>query len=246
MTNSKCQVVRSQAGFTLVELAIVMIIIGLLIGGVLKGQELIGNARVTSTIAQIKAIDAATSTFKDMYAALPGDVRGPGNRLPNCTADNCTASGNGNGIIDAGFNAAPTGEAATFFVHLSAADLLSGLNPAGDGGAWNSLYPAATVSGGYHVGGVRAAAELTGAVATVGARSGTYLVLTQTAGAAPAATLTPNQAFRIDAKLDDGVPGTGSTRSNGGGEGGGGCASATAYNESVPDAACFLYTRIQG
>jgi prepilin-type N-terminal cleavage/methylation domain-containing protein len=55
----------SQAGFTLVELAIVMIIIGLLIAGVLKGQELIANARVTSTVAQVKAIDAAISTFKD-------------------------------------------------------------------------------------------------------------------------------------------------------------------------------------
>ena len=62
----------SQAGFTLVELAIVMIIIGLLIAGVLKGQELIGNARVTATVAQIKGIDAATSTFKDTYSDLPG------------------------------------------------------------------------------------------------------------------------------------------------------------------------------
>ena len=47
-----------------------MIIIGLLIAGVLKGQELIGNARVTSTVAQMKAIDAAISTFKDTYQAL--------------------------------------------------------------------------------------------------------------------------------------------------------------------------------
>ena len=62
---------RAQAGFTLVELAIVMIIIGLLIAGVLKGQALIGNAKVTAQVAQIKSIDAATSTFKDMYAALP-------------------------------------------------------------------------------------------------------------------------------------------------------------------------------
>ena len=66
----------SQAGFTLVELAIVMIIIGLLIAGVLKGQELIGNARVTSTVAQIKAIDAAYSTFKDTYASLAGRYNG--------------------------------------------------------------------------------------------------------------------------------------------------------------------------
>jgi prepilin-type N-terminal cleavage/methylation domain-containing protein len=72
---------RSQAGFTLVELAIVMIIIGLLIAGVLKGQQLIGNAKVTAQVAQFKAIDAATSTFKDMYASLPGDITNPNTRL---------------------------------------------------------------------------------------------------------------------------------------------------------------------
>ena len=64
---------RAQAGFTLVELAIVMIIIGLLIAGILKGQQLIGNAKVTSQVAQIKGIDAATSTFKDMWT-YPGFV----------------------------------------------------------------------------------------------------------------------------------------------------------------------------
>jgi hypothetical protein len=59
-----------------------MIIIGLLIAGVLKGQQLIGNAKVTAQVAQVKAIDAATSTFKDMYAALPGDMLVPNTRLP--------------------------------------------------------------------------------------------------------------------------------------------------------------------
>ena len=77
---------KSQAGFTLVELAIVMIIIGLLIGGVLKGQELITNAQITATVAQVKSIDGATTTFKDMYNALPGDMLNPAGRLPNCAA----------------------------------------------------------------------------------------------------------------------------------------------------------------
>jgi prepilin-type N-terminal cleavage/methylation domain-containing protein len=86
---------RAEGGFTLVELAIVMIIIGLLIAGVLKGQELIGNARVTATVAQIKAIDAATSTFKDTYQDIPGDMINPGVRLPNCT-NMCATVGNGN------------------------------------------------------------------------------------------------------------------------------------------------------
>jgi prepilin-type N-terminal cleavage/methylation domain-containing protein len=72
---------RAQAGFTLVELAIVMIIIGLLIAGVLKGQALIQNAQVTATVAQTKAIEATTTTFRDTYNALPGDITTP---QPSC------------------------------------------------------------------------------------------------------------------------------------------------------------------
>ncbi|HIL28602.1 MAG TPA: prepilin-type N-terminal cleavage/methylation domain-containing protein, partial [Micavibrio sp.] len=84
---------KKQAGFTLVELAVVMIIIGLLIGGVLKGQELIANAQIASTVAGIKGIDAATSTFNDTYNAFPGDMSNALTRLPNCAAP--CANGNG-------------------------------------------------------------------------------------------------------------------------------------------------------
>ena len=77
---------EEQKGFTLVELAIVMIIIGLLIGGVLKGQELINNAQVTSTITSIKGLDAAINTFEDMFSSFPGDMANPQSRLPSCLA----------------------------------------------------------------------------------------------------------------------------------------------------------------
>ena len=76
MTSLNIEQIREDKGFTLVELAVVMIIIGLLVGGILKGQEMIANTQVTSTIAQIKAIDGAVGTFRDMYDAFPGDMQG--------------------------------------------------------------------------------------------------------------------------------------------------------------------------
>lgn len=62
-----------QAGFTLVEIAIVLVIIGLLLGGVLKGQELIENSRIKSIVNDMKAIQAAYNGYIDRYKALPGD-----------------------------------------------------------------------------------------------------------------------------------------------------------------------------
>ena len=62
-----------QTGFTLVEIAIVLVIIGLLLGGVLKGQELIENSRIKSIVNDMKAIQAAYNGYIDRYKALPGD-----------------------------------------------------------------------------------------------------------------------------------------------------------------------------
>ncbi len=63
----------NQKGFTLIEIAIVLVIIGLLLGGVLKGQELIQNARVRNIIAQQDGIKAAFFGFQDRYRGIPGD-----------------------------------------------------------------------------------------------------------------------------------------------------------------------------
>lgn len=64
---------RNQKGFTLVEIAIVMVIIGLLIGGILKGQEMIQNAKVKRVVKQADEMRAAVMTFYDKYGQLPGD-----------------------------------------------------------------------------------------------------------------------------------------------------------------------------
>lgn len=107
-------------GFTLVELAIALMVIGLLIGGVLKGQELIENAKVTSFIRQVKAYDAAGLIFRNTYGALPGDIKRP-NRIPNCTTDLCLTPGDGNGQIGT-----LDEEIYNFFPHLTKANMIQG------------------------------------------------------------------------------------------------------------------------
>jgi prepilin-type N-terminal cleavage/methylation domain-containing protein len=246
---------RGQAGFTLVELAIVMIIIGLLIAGVLKGQALIGNAKVTAQVAQFKSIDAAVSTFKDMYAALPGDILTPTTRLPNCGAAPCNIAGGGDGNIGPvgggtlTFGAVPTTEQSNFFVHMSAADLITGINPAlllTFGGQ----YPAAKLNGGITpgtlAGGVVPNNGLSIPAASV--MGGLYLLLDNVANAAAPATgdVTANEAARIDTKVDDGVPSSGSVFPGGAGNCVVGAAPNATYNESVQGQNCNLFVRIQG
>ena len=64
---------RMRKGFTLVELSIVLVIIGLLIGGVLKGKSMIDNAKVKRIKSDIDGIVAATYGYQDKYGFLPGD-----------------------------------------------------------------------------------------------------------------------------------------------------------------------------
>jgi len=85
---------RHQSGFTLIEIAIVLVIIGLLLGGILKGQELITSARVRNLIAQLDGTKAAFFGFQDRYRALPGDFTLATTQVPGGSQN-----GNGDGQI---------------------------------------------------------------------------------------------------------------------------------------------------
>ena len=64
---------RQQSGFTLVEMAVVLVIIGLLLGGVLKGQELINSAKAKSLVNDFRATATFVYGYQDRFRALPGD-----------------------------------------------------------------------------------------------------------------------------------------------------------------------------
>jgi len=105
---------RNQKGFTLVEIAIVLVIIGLLIGGVLKGQAMIQNAKVKRVVKSADELRAAFYTFYDKYGAYPGDENN-GNIPPGETG----SDGDGSGQIS-------NAEAPLVFSDLALADIISG------------------------------------------------------------------------------------------------------------------------
>ena len=118
-----------QTGFTLVEIAIVLVVIGLLLGGILKGQQLINSARVRNLADQNTSIQAAYYGFIDRFRNLPGDMLakdacaniGSDIDSAGCASNSSTIGGDGNGRIDT------IGEASAVWAHLSVAGFLNGV-----------------------------------------------------------------------------------------------------------------------
>jgi len=101
---------RRQRGFTLVEIAIVTIIVALLIGGVLRGQEMVAQARTKSLVSDFVGITAAVQAYQDRYRYLPGDDAGGAARWGSYNAK----SGTGDGTVSGLYNdPVPPGDPAT-------------------------------------------------------------------------------------------------------------------------------------
>ena len=252
---------QDQRGFTLIEMSIVLVIIGLIVGGILKGQEVIESARQKNTAAMIDQIKAGHNTFVDRYRSLPGDFDEGQTKISASVAN-----GDRNGYIGAAAatavsNAAAigaivgnTGEFYHYFQGMVAAGLFGGGQVGNStsasvfsGGSTPSPLPATpwsntgfTVTSGVHEGDGSQGTRL----------QATWLRLQGTTGAISSTTgaLSTAGAYQMDQKFDDGVPMLGRIRTSGSAAATcGSAAAASVYNVSSGTAAreCDLLFAIE-
>ncbi|MBI5429574.1 MAG: prepilin-type N-terminal cleavage/methylation domain-containing protein [Nitrosomonadales bacterium] len=140
---------RNQSGFTLIEIAIVLVIIGLLLGGVLKGQELINSAKVKNLATDFKNIPVFIYGYQDKFKALPGDQTQAVLDTQFTPAGTAVASSTGatlaNGVINGNWNDQTTAsESYVFWQHVR----LAGLAPGATDTASPSTYLPTNAAGG--------------------------------------------------------------------------------------------------
>lgn len=208
--SSRFSVIRRSAGFTLLELAIVLAIIGLLIGGILAGQSLIRTSEIQSVINDITKYRGAISQFNTQYNSLPGDLidatkywnsAGGTGSDATCRAaiasTQSTCNGDGNNQV------AQTTEGYVAWQHLSKAGLVTGIF-SGVSGTTTSIPKAKMANVGYTF-------NYTGTTTNGSEFDGTYgnVLYIGTGAPSTGVFLTPNDAYQLDAKIDDGKPGLG-------------------------------------
>lgn len=185
-----------QHGFTLVEIAVVLVIIGLLLGGVLKGQELINSAKVKNAIGDFRNVSTYIYAYQDRFRALPGDDAGVANRLTGAIRASSGGTA-GNGRIEGNWNSITTSdESVLLWQHIRLANLSSGdsRDPATTGVTLAEWLPRNAFGGRI---GVTGSSPITG-------WGGSFFICQDNLGG--------NFARQIDITLDDGLPATGSVR----------------------------------
>jgi prepilin-type N-terminal cleavage/methylation domain-containing protein len=192
-----------QSGFTLVEIAIVLVIIGLLLGGILKGQELINSAKVKNLANDFRVIPTYIYAYQDKFKALPGDDANATTHM-TCTAPDTCTNGNGNGVINGNWNSATAGdESYEFWQQVRYANLAAGPTSKAD----------ATYVPRNAVGGIIGVSSASGAQTQITGMTGTYQVCSS--------GILGKFAKQLDIQMDDGNTGTGSMRATAEPAGGG-------------------------
>jgi prepilin-type N-terminal cleavage/methylation domain-containing protein len=214
-------------GFTLIEMAVVLVIIGLIVGGILVGQNLIAAAAVRAQITQVEKFNSAANTFFGKYGSLPGDIPDPAASSFGFQArGSCPGQGNGDGLIE-GWGTGSTcinngaiqngGETVVFWVDLSTAGLIEGgfntaraTVPIGPLTATSTpnvaqFFPAAKIGRGNYIYVYEGGLTSVNGLNYYGLSAITEV--NQWITSTPA--LTVAEAYAIDTKIDDGLPETG-------------------------------------
>lgn len=238
----------NKQAFSLIELSIVLVILGLLVGGVLAGQSLIRAAELRSVTAAIQNYTAAMFSFRDKYFQMPGDMNNARSFWPACTDHtNNNCNGDGDGIMD---NSASCSDGVQSvennraWQHLQLAGLIEGeysLLNANCSSAVAFSIPGSSVprlrmsNSGitfYEQGGAAGFTYPTN-VFLIGAKGGNGL---------EANLLKPEEAWNIDTKMDDGVPLQGKLRAIAGQSGT--CVTSAAYALTNSALGCRIINKI--
>jgi len=185
---------NKQTGFTLIELAIVLVIIGLLLGGVLRGQELINSAKVKNMARDFQNVQVYIYGYQDKFKALPGDDKHADTHLTGATLATTGGVARGDGVIGGEWDSTTaTDESALFWQHVRLAGLAAGPTNTSDG----AYYPINADGGRIGVQSVSTMTEITG-------MTGAYAVCST--------AILGKFAKQLDTTLDDGETSTGSVR----------------------------------
>jgi len=184
---------RQQSGFTLVEMAVVLVIIGLLLGGVLKGQELINSAKAKSLVNDFRATATFVYGYQDRFRALPGDDAAADTHVGGTKAS--TPGTLGNGRIEGNWDSTTiTDESVLFWQHVRLANLTSGTTAAPTAGTVDAWLPRNAEGGRI---GITSTVPITGL-------NGSFFVCQ--------GSLSGRFARQIDTTMDDGISDTGTVQ----------------------------------
>lgn len=214
---------KKRSAFTLVELSVVLVIIGLIVGGILAGQEMIRGSELNRVLADKDRINAAINTYRSKYSALPGDMRNAtdfwGTASGGCPlgarTGTQTCNGNGDGLVGGTWHGADPTMIEMFLAmqHMALAGLLQGTYS----GMGVSSYSEAAPGINSPITSIQGATFMM--FGQLGGHAEFFNVIPRNAlifGATNSSTslamwpiLTTSEAQGLDSKIDDGKPGTG-------------------------------------